>query len=104
MTLLEDYLGDGYAFLTDLGLKTVRLMKELEAIPLDTTYTGKALGGGLDWLRKQGLQDSVILFWNTYNSVDLSHLIKDADYRELPKALHKYFEEPTQEEERLNPK
>jgi 1-aminocyclopropane-1-carboxylate deaminase/D-cysteine desulfhydrase-like pyridoxal-dependent ACC family enzyme len=96
--MLEDYMGKEYAYLTELGLKTVRQMKELEGIPLDGTYTGKALGGGLDWLKNRSLQDKVVLFWNTKNSVDLSNLIEDADYRELPSSVHRYFEEPTQEE------
>lgn len=98
LTLITDYLGEGYAHLTEEGIKTVELMRALEDIPLEHTYTGKALGGGVDWLRRQGLEDRVILFWNTYNSVDLTHLIEDADYHELPPSLHRYFEEPTQEE------
>lgn len=96
--MLGDYVGRGYAEFTEDGVRTVERMKELEDILLDPTYTGKALGGGLDWLRKQGLQDRVVLFWNTYNSVDLTYFIKDADYRELPKAVYRYFETPTQEE------
>lgn len=94
--LLGEYMGEGYASFTERGVETIRKMKEMENISLDPTYTGKALGGGLDWLMKQGLQDKVVLFWNTYNSVDLRPLIVDADYRELPKAVHKYFETPTQ--------
>lgn len=96
--LLTDYLGPGYAHLTDNALKTIALMKELEGIPLDPTYTGKALGGAVDWLKKNNLEDKVALFWNTYNSIDLSHLIEDADYHDLPKPVHRYFEQPTQEE------
>ena len=96
--LLEDYLGEGYAAFTELGVRAVQRMRELEGVTLDTTYTGKALGGGLNWLQKQGLQNSVVLFWNTYNSVDLTHLIQEVDYHQLPKSFHQYFEKPTQEE------
>lgn len=98
MIIFNDYLGEEYAAFTELGVETVRTMRDLEGVNLDHTYTGKALGGGLDWLANQGLQDKVVLFWNTYNSVDLTHLIKDADYHDLPRAVHKYFETPTQEE------
>jgi D-cysteine desulfhydrase len=94
----NDYLGEKYGAFTELGVEAVREMKELEGIPLETTYTGKALGGGLDWLTQRGLQDKVVLFWNTYNSVDLTPVIADADYHDLPRSLHRYFEEPTQEE------
>ena len=92
--LLEDYLGKSYASFTELGVRTVQKMKELEDISLDTTYTGKALGGGLEWLRNQGFQDSAVLFWNTYNSVDLTHLIQQFDYHQLPKSFHQYFKKP----------
>lgn len=96
--LLEDYLGNGYAAFTELGVRIVQQMKEFEGISLDTTYTGKALGGGLHWLQRQGLRDSMVLFWNTYNSVDLTHFIQEVDYHRLPKSFHQYFEKPTQEE------
>ena len=96
--LLEDYLGEEYASFTEEGVEAVRLMRELEGIPLDPTYTGKALGGGLDWLAKSGQQERVILFWDTYNSVDHSHLVEDSDYTDLPAKFHKYFESPTQDE------
>lgn len=98
VTMLTDYLGDGYAYVNEIGLNTVREMKELEGIPVDPTYTGKALGGGLDWLKRRGEQGKVTLFWDTYNSVDLSGVCAQVDYRELPAAFHRYFEEPTQEE------
>lgn len=96
--LLGDYLGDDYACFTENGCCAVDEMKSLEGIPLDHTYTGKAMAGGLDWLKKQGEQDKVVLFWNTYNSLDLSEKAATVDYRSLPPKFHKYFEEPTQEE------
>lgn len=96
--LLGDYLGDEYACFTEEGCCVVDEMRDLEGIPLEQTYTGKALGGGLDWLKKRGNQDKTTLFWNTYNSVDLSDKAATVDYKTLPVKFHKYFEEPTQEE------
>ncbi len=98
LTLLEDYLGKEYACFTDYGCQCVDDMLELENIQLDHTYTGKALGGGLDWLKKKGETDANILFWNTYNSRDLSEKSANIAYDELPKQFHKYFTEPVQEE------
>ncbi|MCW4014495.1 MAG: pyridoxal-phosphate dependent enzyme [Candidatus Bathyarchaeota archaeon] len=98
LILLEDYLGDDYAAFTDCGCQCVDDMLELEDIQLEHTYTGKAFGGGLDWLKKQGKTDSTILFWNTYNSVDLSDKATTVDYKTLPAKFHKYFTEPVQEE------
>ena len=71
---------------------------DLENIRLEHTYTGKALGGGLDWLKKQGETEANILFWNTYNSIDLSEKTATVDYKSLPMKFHKYFKEPVQEE------
>jgi len=71
----------------------------LEDIILDPTYTSKTLVGGLDWLRSRGEQGKVVLFIDTYNSVDLTTHIEGADYKALPSSFHRYFENPTQEEE-----
>ena len=98
LLMLEDYLGEEYASFTDIGCKCVDDMLELEGIPLDPTYTGKALGGGLDWLKKRGETDKNVLFWNTYNSRSLSEKSSDINYNTLPKQFHKYFKEPVQEE------
>ena len=98
LILLEDYLGEGYASFTDCGSDCVNDMFNLENIKLEPTYTGKALGGGLDWLKKQGETEANILFWNTYNSIDLADKTATVDYKSLPKKFHKYFTEPVQEE------
>ncbi len=98
LILLEDYLGEDYAAFTECGCQCVDDMRELEEIQLEHTYTGKALGGGLDWLKKQGNTDSTVLFWNTYNSVNLSDKAATVDYKSLPEKFHKYFTEPVQEE------
>ena len=98
LILLEEYLGNDYAYFTKNGCDCVRDVKKYENIQLEPTYTGKALGGGLDWLNKQGENDAYVLFWNTYNSVDLSEKAAIVNYRTLPTELHKYFTEPVQEE------
>jgi len=97
--LLEGYLGKCYAAFTPECISIMEAAKTLEDLKLDPTYTSKALAGGLDWLRSQGEQDDIVLFMDTFNSVDLTGHIKGADYKTLPDSMHKYFEKPTQEEE-----
>ncbi|TKJ28206.1 hypothetical protein CEE39_10285 [bacterium (candidate division B38) B3_B38] len=97
LTILKDYRGERYARFTKEGMEAILLMHSLEKIKLDGTYSGKTLAGALDYIKKNHLEDKVLLFWNTYNSVDLSHLIKDIDYHKLPTPFHKYFELPKQE-------
>ena len=58
--------GSGYAVPTESGLRAVELMQEHEAIPLETTYTGKALAGLIHYVREHRCENQPILFWNTY--------------------------------------
>ena len=58
--------GNGYAVPTESSLCAVGLMQEHEAIPLETTYTGKALAGLMHYVREHRCENQPILFWNTY--------------------------------------
>ena len=89
-------MGERYAQFTKEGMKAILLMHSLENIKLDGPYTGKTLAGALDYIKKNRLEDKVLLFWNTRNSVDLSPLIKDIDYHKLHPNFHKHFESPNQ--------
>ena len=58
--------GSGYTIPTEASLRAVQMMNEYEAIPLETTYTGKALAGLIHYVQKYRCQKQPILFWNTY--------------------------------------
>jgi D-cysteine desulfhydrase len=88
--------GKEYALFTNEGMAAVSLMKETEGITLDGTYTGKTLASLMEDAKREDLSDKVILFWNTYNSVDFTNNINNVDYRKLPSGFHKYFEEDVQ--------
>ncbi|MHA1363606.1 MAG: hypothetical protein ACTSP1_13900, partial [Candidatus Freyarchaeota archaeon] len=121
ITMLDDYAGPEYGAPTEEGVEAIELMKRYENIQLETTYTGKALAGLIDYTRKHDLENTPILFWNTYNSVDLSQYMKPGindlentpilfwntynsvdlsqymkpgiTYKDLPGVFHKYFKE-----------
>ncbi len=59
---LRDYVGPGYAIPTTEGLAAMRLAARTDAILLDPVYTGKALAGLIDQVRKGALtrNDSVV--------------------------------------------
>ncbi len=99
LIMLEDYLGKCYAALTPECVSTIKEVSIHEGLILEPSYTSKTLYGGLDWLKRRGEQDKVVLFMDTFNSVDLTPQISGANYHDLPKPLHRYFENPTQEEE-----
>ena len=58
--------GDGYAIPTEASLRAVEMMQEHEAIPLETTYTGKTLAGLIHYVQEHRCENQPILFWNTY--------------------------------------
>jgi hypothetical protein len=60
------------------------------------TYSSKAFAAVIDDAGKGILKDKTILFWNTYNSRDLSSLTADLDYHVLPRGFYRYFEEDVQ--------
>lgn len=92
----HSFFGRRYALFTEEGMEAVARMEKSEGIKLEGTYTGKALAGLIDDAEKQDLRDKVILFWNTYNSRDLSDVIAAIDYHQLAKCFHRYFEEEVQ--------
>ena len=71
-------------------------MKEEAGIILNGTYSAKAFSALLDDAGKQVLAGKTVLFWNTYNSRDLSAFAAAVNYHELPRAFHRYFEEDVQ--------
>lgn len=92
----HDYFGKRYALFTKEGIEAVSLMRELEGIKLDGTYTGKTLAALIHDVKSESLRGKVALFWNTLNSRDFSDAISSVDYRSLPHDFHRYFEEAVQ--------
>ena len=97
--LVDDFAGPTYSRFTPEGMDAVELARSRDGMRLEGTYTGKTFAAALDFLERNGLRERPALFWNTYNSADLSPVIEGIDYHDLPSALHHYFEEPVQEEE-----
>jgi D-cysteine desulfhydrase len=92
----HNHFGKEYALFTKEGISAVALMKKTESIKLDGTYTGKALAALIADAKAGNLKDKVVLFWNTYNSVDFSSEIENMNYKDLPLKFHRYFEEDVQ--------
>jgi D-cysteine desulfhydrase len=97
----EGFFGDGYARFTEEGVAARKLLRRTEGIELDGTYTAKTLAALLADLRSGTLPDGPTLFWNTYNARDLAPFTEGVDFRDLPPAFHRYFEEPVQPLDRV---
>ena len=62
---LDDYTGDGYGKDSSEIEDTIKNAMIRYGMPLDSTYTGKAFCGMMDYIRKNSLQDKKILFIHT---------------------------------------
>ncbi len=91
MLIDASYYGAGYGHPTNGARRALSLMAKTEEIELDGTYTAKALSGLLHQVRSEG-EKGPVLFWNTFNSVDLSPMADRVEPGLLPEAFHRFFE------------
>jgi len=96
----HQFVGPGYAHFTEEGMAAVSRMQQLEGIRLEGTYTGKTLAGLVHDVAEEG-RNGTILFWNTFNSRNLTEATSDLDYHELPRCFHRYFEQNVQPLDRV---
>jgi D-cysteine desulfhydrase len=92
----HDFYGKQYALFTEEGMRATTYMERFAGITLEGTYTGKAFASLIADAEKQKLRDKVVLFWNTYNSVDFSDILTTVNYHDLPEYFHHYFETEVQ--------
>jgi D-cysteine desulfhydrase len=81
----HDHFGGQYGLPTRAAEETVRIARETEGLALETTYTAKTMASLLDHCRSRGAGRR-ILFWNTFNSRDLSDLVPSGPV-ELPEKI-----------------
>jgi len=69
VTCFGDYVGPGYSLPTPAMAEAVQLLARTEGILLDPVYTGKAMAGLIDLVRKGYFErDSNIIFVHTGGS------------------------------------
>ena len=93
--LIDQYYGGKYGRVTPEGQKAVDLIRQTDDISLETTYTGKTLAAFIDHVKRVETTGPM-LFWNTYNSVDLSAIADQVNYQQLPSEFHHLFIEEVQ--------
>ena len=72
-----DYLGAGYGVVGDLERKAIKLLARHEGLLVGPVYSGRALGGLLDQIRRNVYQaHETILFWHTGDETAL-HAYRD---------------------------
>lgn len=65
INFIDDYVLDGYGSYNEDILETIKHVFIQEGIPLDTTYTGKALWGMKEYINKYKITNKNILFIHT---------------------------------------
>ena len=69
MVALDDYVGPGYSLPTNGMVEAVKLLASTESILLDPVYSGKAMAGLIDLVRKDYFPEgSNVLFLHTGGS------------------------------------
>jgi hypothetical protein len=69
--LVHDQLGAGYGAPTPAGREAVAAAAAC-GLALETTYTGKCFAAIRERAGRGALPDGPVLFWNTYNGVDVA--------------------------------
>ena len=95
IVIRHDYYGGRYALYTPAGMAAVARARETEGLELEGTYTGKAFAAFLEDAAAASDSDPA-LFWHSYSTRALDAEVADVDYRALPRAFHRYFEEEVQ--------
>lgn len=89
VSIVTDFLGDGYGYPTTEGIEAITLFKKYEGVSLDPVYTGKTAAALIHHCRTPKNDSGPILFWNTKSSVFPK--IGQVDYHLLPSEFHHYF-------------
>jgi D-cysteine desulfhydrase len=87
--MLLDFGGAGYAIPSLEAEDAKALFQTMEGVLLDTTYSAKAAAGMLDDIAAGSLDNSVVLFWNTFCA---DAPVDDATITQLPKLFQNFFE------------
>jgi D-cysteine desulfhydrase len=85
--LLDGYLGAGYAHPTEKGRRAVERVAETENLPLETTYTGKAMAALLDYVERH--PGARVLFVDTFAEAPN---LAEGDPRALPEQFWPVFD------------
>jgi 1-aminocyclopropane-1-carboxylate deaminase/D-cysteine desulfhydrase-like pyridoxal-dependent ACC family enzyme len=92
--IIYDFFGGEYGRVTAEGEQALALIEDTEGVRLELTYTAKTLAAMLDYIKKHPeMNGGPVVFWNTYNGVDLSEIIKKSgDHTKLPASVQWCFE------------
>jgi D-cysteine desulfhydrase len=92
VNLIHEFFGGEYAKITDEGVEAKTMLKEIEDLVLDTTYTAKTMAAMIKYLAENDFKEKTVLFWHTYNTRDLAPFISgEASPAKMPEPFQQYF-------------
>ncbi len=91
--IMNDFCGEGYGHPTKKGLEALEVFKTEANIRLEPVYTAKTCAALVEFIENHSSAHDPILYWHTFNSVDLSQEAASVDHKELPIAFHKFFKD-----------
>jgi D-cysteine desulfhydrase len=88
VTILSDWLGDGYGHPTAAASQAEELLRETEGLELEGVYTAKTMSALVSLAETGQLRDGPVLYWHTYNALPLPFRDPtDEELRRLPRAF-----------------
>jgi D-cysteine desulfhydrase len=88
VTVLSDWLGEGYGHPTLAGTRAEGLLRETEGLELEGVYTAKTMSALVGLVEAGGLREGPVLYWHTYNALPLPFgAPTEEDLRRLPRAF-----------------
>jgi D-cysteine desulfhydrase len=88
VTVLTDWLGDGYGHATAAATRAEELLRETEGLELEGVYTAKTMSALVGLVEAGQLRDGPVLYWHTYNALPLPFgEPTDEELRRLPRAF-----------------
>lgn len=89
VTILHDFVGDGYGEPTTEGTRCTEVAAK-HGLELDPTFTAKTVAA---LATHPQFESGTTLYWHTLNSISLSDRTERADIQEdLPESYHQFFE------------
>lgn len=95
LDIVHSALGEGYAQFSERSVALARELHHLDGIPLDGTYSAKALAGMMDYILAHRLATRRHLFWQTYQPLSPALCDETAGLRLSP-ALRRFVEDAVQ--------
>jgi 1-aminocyclopropane-1-carboxylate deaminase/D-cysteine desulfhydrase-like pyridoxal-dependent ACC family enzyme len=94
--VVYDQLGPAYGALTPQCVEAVKAARAALGLKLEGVYTGKTFAGMMDYCRRNDVSKKTVLFWFTYNSVDLSRFAEQENPGKLPSEIRRLYFKPNQ--------